>query len=147
MKITNIQLAKRVEAWGKRLAPLGVAHWDINYIAVVDAIPVDPGELVSNTAMAAVQCSKDYDQCWWYFTETFLDTCDEEQLDYVIIHEWMHVAMRDMAVVSDRVEKWMPPVYYEDHQEALEHETESLVDRVARTMLYLHTGEKPRFSP
>jgi hypothetical protein len=140
MKITPIQLAKRVERWGKTLASLGVAHFEFD-VAIVDEVPPDGG------GNAAVWVADDYDVLHFYFKHEYLEASTEGQLDQTIVHEWMHVAMRDHDQFIQGVESWMPPTTFEQWIEDLKHEREGLVDRLANVIVQLHGGNPARFSP
>ncbi len=138
MNITPIQLATRVEKWGKKLAPLGVGHWSIESVCISEL----------EESRATVETSKNYDECWWDFDVTFLKECQAHELDQVIIHEWVHVAMRDLDnLVYDTAERWLPEEAFQDFRENLLHEREGHVDRVSKALTQLHAGQKPRFSP
>ena len=142
MKITPIQLAKRVEAWGKRLAPLGIAHFDILRVTVGDESPSgDPD------AKASVQVHDLYDNCSFFFDSDELERMDEDELDMTIIHEWLHVAFRDLEAAVAAYEEWVPSRSYGAFSSRLNHEREGLVDRLARAMFQLHSGRPARFSP
>src|SRR3954451_17356626 len=90
MKITPVQLAERVEAWQKRLEPLGVGHFRIECVTLTDEVP---GQSID--ADAGVAANPDYDLARFYFNNDFLEQVDAQPLDETILHEWVHVAMRD----------------------------------------------------
>jgi hypothetical protein len=142
MKITPIQLAKRVEKWGQRLAPLGVSHWRIERVILTDDI-----DSYGRNASAGVSTSDFYDDVTWHFQNEWLENCTEQELDETIIHEWLHVAWRDLAEVQKRVRTWMPYATFNDHTDAVRHETEGLVDRLSRAMYHLYAGDKPHITP
>jgi hypothetical protein len=146
LKITPIQLAKRVEKWGKTLAPLGVAHFDIAQISVGDQsmFPACPD---NKYPQAAVQVDPQYDKCWWYFHDDYLEACTAAELDQTIVHEWVHVAMRDFDFSLETVEAWLPEAAYTSWEQTVNHEREGLVDRLATMIYQLHSGKKPLFSP
>ncbi len=131
MNITPVQLAERVEEWSKRLAPLGVAHWRIVSVTVTDSLDVD-------TQIGAVEVSDKYDDCYFYVREDFVENCSEDELDELIIHEWLHVAFRDLSQTLDSVETWMPAATYDDFRESRKREEEGVIDRVARTLLLFY---------
>lgn len=141
-KKASIELARRVEAWGKRLAPLGVAHFQINHVTITDSVPGRTGGAVAGAAV-----SGSYDNVSFYFNCDWLEAVEEKELDETIIHEWLHVAMRDLDSVMEDVEQWMPPATYAMHDERVLHEKEGLIDRMSIALYALHTGEPVRFSP
>lgn len=141
MKITPVQLAKRVERWGKTLASLGVAHFEFD-VTIADEAPPEGGG-----GDAAVWVADDYDVLHFYFKHEYLQDCTEGQLDQTIVHEWMHVAMRDHDTMCKLVQDWMPPATYDTWLEALKHEREGLVDRLANVIVQLNGGNPARFTP
>lgn len=142
MNITPVQLAKRVESWGKRLSPLGVAHFDILRVTLGEECPSG-----NSNAKASVQVHDLYDNCSFFFNTAELDRMSEDELDMTIIHEWLHVAFRDLEAAVASCEDWLPDRTFSDFEERLNHEREGLVDRLARAMFQLHTGKPARFSP
>jgi hypothetical protein len=142
VKITGPQLARRVEKWGKRLSDLGVAHWRIEYVALADELPGDTPE-----ADACVQCSALYDNCRFVFRNGFLGRVEARELDETIIHEWLHVAMRNLDRVYEIPEKYMPEATYGDWTHRVFEERENLIDGLSKALYTLHSGEKPHFSP
>lgn len=137
----GVALAQRVEKWGKKLAPLGVAHFYIDSIHITDETPGGP------RAKATVQASQNYDHCTFWFQDDFLTHCSGDELDHTIIHEWLHVAMRDFDRSLDAVEKWMPEATYGDFEDTVDAEREGLVDRVAHTLFLAFNDRKPHFTP
>lgn len=128
MRISPVNLAKRTERWKHRLAPLGVSHFEIDSVTITDDVPG------ADRAQAAVQVSRHYDSCRFFFNEEFIEECTSDELDQTIIHEWLHVAWRDLEEATSRVEDWMPPRYYDDFDERITHEMEGLIERLARTI-------------
>lgn len=122
-----IKLAKRVEYWQKKMPLLGIAHWKIERVTTCDEMP-DEGSL------AQVQCSEKYDSCRFWFWNDYLDRATPDDLDQTIIHEWVHVAMRDFDVALQAVEPWMPEATYEDFSYSTNLRREALVDRLARQL-------------
>lgn len=142
MKITPVQLAKRTEAWGKRLSALGVAHFDIVRVTVGTQSPSGNPD-----AKASVQVHDLYDNCSFFFDADELEEMEEDELDMTIIHEWMHVAFRDLEAAIAMCEDWLPERTYSDYEDRLNHEREGLIDRLSKAMYQLHTGKPARFSP
>lgn len=140
MKITPIQLAKRVERWGKRLAPLGVAHFEFT-VTTCDEVPPD------GSGQAAAWVSSDYDAVKFYFQNDYVEESSEDQLDQTIVHEWLHIAMRDFDNVTELVETWMPEATYTQWEQMLKHEREGVVDRIATLIVQLHGGSPAPFTP
>lgn len=129
-----IQLAKRVETWQERLKGLGIGHYEIERVSCVDETPGGPN------ANATVHTAKHYDVVIFWFKNDYLDEADEGSIDRTIIHEWIHVAMRDFDAALEAVEAWMPERTYEDWEERIDHEREGLVERFARQLYSAHIG-------
>lgn len=144
MRITPVQLAKRIETWGKRLAPLGVAHFEIREIVLGDECPWGDSKRDAN---ASVWTSAHYDVCRFFFSEDFVKGASAYELDQTICHEWIHVAMRDHDEAVASPEDYMSSASFGEWNDRVLHEREGLVDRLATTLVNLHLGLKPRFSP
>jgi hypothetical protein len=98
-------------------------------------------------ANATVQTDGNYDRLRMQFQYAYLEHCTEDELDQTIIHEWLHVAMRDFDHSIETIEDALSPGVCQQWADSVEHEREGLVDRLATALLLLHKGEKPRFSP
>jgi hypothetical protein len=129
--VTLAAFKRRVAFWAERLKPLGLAHWEID-IEVVD----EPSPSTLYGAKAAVTCSSNYDLVWMEVAEGWLHDSDLEEIDKVIMHELIHVAMRDLDDSIHRVTQYLGEPAVSVWKEELRHETEGFVDRIART-LYL----------
>lgn len=127
-----IKLAQRVEAWQKRLAPLGIGHFRILAVHVVDQTP---GGARAN---ASVFTPSDYDSAEFWFKYDYVEECNEQELDETIIHEWLHVAFRDLDDALEVVESWMPEATHNDFENRIDHEREGVIDRLARLIYALH---------
>lgn len=91
-RITPKQLHNRVMYWAEHLPSLGLAHWNAT-VVIVEAPNDNPD------SAACVECMDDYDYCTMQFKRSFLEAnADEDswdEIDKVIIHEWLHVLFRD----------------------------------------------------
>ncbi len=136
MKITPVQLARRVEHWQKILAPLGVGHFRVDRVTTCDTTSGD------SAAIATIRTSPHYDSVVFEFTYGFLDEADSRRLDEVIVHEWLHPIFRDHDEAARVVKSWMPEATYEDWFDRIEHEQEGIIERVARFIVDLHYAAK-----
>lgn len=136
MKITPINLAKRVERWQHRLAPLGISHFRITAVHLVEQTPG------GSHAQASVHTPDHYDNAEFWFKWDFIDNCTADELDQTIIHEWLHVAMRDLDHSIEAVETWMPDQTYADFEETVDHEREGFVERLTRTIFKFYDEAK-----
>jgi hypothetical protein len=128
LRITEDQLTKRVEKWRKRIEPLGIGHFTITGLHIVDETPGGPD------AEASAYISHNYDNVRMWFAAPFLAEATSQQVDETILHELVHIGMRDVDRATDPVERYMPVATFEDFADRLLHEKEKFVDRVAKTI-------------
>lgn len=133
MKITEEKLEKRVKFWQKKLTHLGVSHFDLVAVEIVEITPGDPD------GQAAAFISHCYDTVRMWFRESYLEECSADDLDQTILHEWIHVAMRDLDRSFDPIEKYLPQNAYDDLSDRVLHEKEGFVDRTSRALYYAFT--------
>ena len=128
--LTQKQLQKRVEYWIKTLSPLGLGHFKVQGVHLVDETPGGPG------AQASVCTSSHYDSFEMWFREEGL----EDSLDEVILHELLHVAMRDYDnTVDEALDRWMPPATLAAFEEDVIYRVrEGFVERCARAIAAAH---------
>lgn len=126
--MTIKQLKRRVEFWVKRLPYLGLQHWDFEYV-IEDSIEGHPN------ARAAVDTSDFYDNACITFDLTFVNEGPLELIDEVIIHELVHIAMRDFdELIDDTTDRLGDEGLQEFVVRQMTRERESLVERLARTI-------------
>ncbi len=131
VKITSIELAQRIEWWQGILAPLGVSHFRIERVTCCE-------ETTSKcNAIATSRIPSHYDSVYFEFTDDFLEEATERRLDEVIVHEWLHVAHRDVDEAMRAPRPWMAEQAYDDWVERVEHEHEGLIERLARFIVAL----------
>lgn len=138
-------LKKRVDFWNVKLMPLGFGHWDID-VQIVD----EPDNEALNGARAAVTNSSFYDSAWMEFKEDWLEDEDTtlDEIDKVIIHEFVHVAMRDFDDAIHDAQYSLGEPAKSLWQSRVKHEREGFVDRVARSLYLMFTSRvAPAHSP
>lgn len=130
LTIEPVELAQRVEAWRDKLRFLGIGSVQITCVSVVDETPSGPH------ANASVSVSENYAKARFWFTHRFLEECEvDDDLNVVIIHEWLHVAFRDHdKLIRDTVDNWLAPHSLHDFEDRWEHEQEGLIDKLAYTI-------------
>jgi hypothetical protein len=140
VNITPIELAERVELWQNRLAPLGVNHFRIECITYGSP----PVERLSSGGRikATASVETDYDSVYFLFNDEEVEQMTPRKLDETIVHEWMHVATRDLAELQSRLETWMPAATFEDYHDGYKHIEEGLIDRLARLIVSLYYAPK-----
>lgn len=131
MSISNEYLLARVEYWQERLKPLGLSHFRVEQVVVGPETPSGDG------CNATSGLPQHYDSIYFWFKQEFLDETDENRLNEVIVHEWLHGALRDLDEATDAAHKWMPDLVAKDFDERIEHEQEGLIDRLARLIVAL----------
>lgn len=144
MKITPIQLAKRCERWSKTLAELGLAHWRIETVTLTDDMPTDGDG--SGRANACVHVSELYDSYALHFRNEFLENADEREVDEAIVHELLHVCMRDLDEAASSAFDYMSAASRDEWGQRMHAARERMVENQARLIVRLHSGGKPRFS-
>lgn len=110
---------------------LGVAHFRIGEVAIVD-------ECSDPQAAAGVTISDFYDTVKFEFERDELDSADDQTLDERIIHEWLHVAWRDYDRAISALGRWLPEAGRLDYDDAINHEYEGMIERLARTLYALY---------
>ena len=131
--MTLESLERRVRYWQQQLGVLGISHFEIEEINIVEEDDEVPDALVS------IDISHTYDKCKFHFTRDFLEGITPTALDKAIIHEWLHVAMRDFDRAADPVSGWMPTGAYIDWAARMDHEREGFVQRAAEALFFCYT--------
>lgn len=127
-----LQVAKRVHFWQKELASLGIGHWRIESVSCVDEVPGSPG------ALAAVAPSSSYASVTFWFKNDHVEDSNPRELDESIVHEWIHIVMRDLDVAIESVDDQLSRSVYELWNDRVTHERETLVDMLARDIVARH---------
>jgi len=134
--MTTASFIRRVTYWQKKLKPLRLEHWDIEVEAVDE-----PSDSVFYSAKAAVTMSSHYDTVYLEVCKAWLPDAEPGDIDKVIIHELIHVAMRDFDDAIHRVEDVLGVPARGIWKEELRHERESLVEQLARTLYLAYEGD------
>lgn len=137
--MTHAALEKRVRQWQQSMPCLGLAHWRIE-IKILEELRDD------RETNASVVCSSHYDTAWMEFERSFLNEAEEAQVDQTIVHELVHMAMRDFDnAISDVYVSLGQPAraIWMDH---VDHAREGLVERLARTLYYTSRPDVVRSS-
>jgi hypothetical protein len=129
--MTVHQLAKRIRFWQNKLEYLGIRHWDIT-VRIVDR----PNE--SDSCDACIHTSHQYDSATADFKESFLENNEVEQIDQVIIHELLHLVLRDFDNAIDAAGRNMGMSERMLWDDSLDREREGVVERLARTIWVLY---------
>ena len=132
--MTTRQLTERIERWQRRLSMLGIDQFRIESVTQTDEIPAAKTAI----ANAGVSVSENYDIVHFYFNTDFVSGASKQTLDETIIHEWLHVAFRDLDNTLSLVRPWMPEATFDMYDDQLFHIRESLIDRLARALYALH---------
>lgn len=130
--MTPAILRDHVTFWQRKLVDLGVGHFRIKDVEIVDETTSGPH------ANATTFISDNYDVVSFEFTKQFLRDEPDEEIDRTIVHEWVHVAMRDWDRIVDRLGDWMPNHMQYEMDALVDAEREGLVDRLATCLHNLH---------
>ena len=131
--MTPGKLRSRVAYWQKALAPLGVGHWKIT----VDIVDEPEGRRGSD---AGVFIPSHYDHADMQVRRAHVEDCTQEELDCTIVHELVHLAMRDLRSVVDSASCRLSPSAEAMFDENFDHEMEGITDRVARALVAAHNA-------
>lgn len=132
--MTEDALRSRVMKWQHRLKYMGVGHFEID-VKIVDKI-----ESEKEGVRAQVSVSPYYDAAEIEFTPQSVEAPD---IDYVIVHELLHVAFRDHDDAVASAVSFHGREAREAHQDRIDHEVEGLVDRLARTIIEFYHDDQP----
>lgn len=108
---------------------LNLNHWKITPQILDVTITGDP-----ETAACVVRAD-DYDVAFIQFTQNTVDTYDEEELNAAIVHELLHIHMREVDAIHGQIQEYAPTDVGEALGEVLLHATEGVVDRIARILI------------
>jgi hypothetical protein len=131
-----VKVAERVEFWQKELTELGIGHWRIKGVSFFNTD--------YSSRDATVHCETDYDSCVFEFRQDWWFEADQKERDETIIHEWIHVAMRDLDQVRNLVSQWMPEATFTNYEETHKHALEGFVERLSWLLYRLHTSPAER---
>lgn len=131
--MTEKQLTRRVEWWQKRLENLGIGHWPIE-VRLVEGEPHG-----QSNSSAAVFVPDNYDFGIIEFKSDKINGPDitPRGVDYTIVHELLHLVMRDLAKAAERPSEWMDDMAADLYEMMLHHEFEGVVDRFAHLIVDL----------
>lgn len=124
--MTEAYIKSRVKYWVKKLALLGFSHYEID----VKVLSTEESE--ADLIYALADTHELYDLATLEFEKSWVSHLTKEQLDRVIVHELLHVAMRnhDRAVRSIQflILSGAAEDLWVDH---VTNERENLVERLA----------------
>jgi hypothetical protein len=127
--MTKAQLAKRVKLWQKRLPDLGLGHWRIT----IDIVENPEG---LTTALAACTPSLYYDSARIEFATRACDpSVSERAVDETIVHELIHLVLRDYAEATHGLCDTVPSSVEELYHDRLRYTQENAVEKLAVTLV------------
>lgn len=136
--MTKRELHKRVVYWRDVMSELGVGHWRVETDICANADDM-PG---SRTADASVWASGSYDTAKMTFSKDRLEDLSLLELDETIVHEWLHVAHRDLMEAVHSIDTKMALDVQSLWDDRLDHEVEGIIERTARLIVTLHGTAK-----
>jgi hypothetical protein len=111
---------------------LGLAHWEFD-VRIVDSDP----QGIENSS-AAIDIEDHYDSATIEFKRVRLEEMDQDAVDRTIVHELLHAAMRDHDEAVDSISTSLAVPFWQLWDNRLGHESEALIERLARTIVALH---------
>lgn len=124
-------LQDRVDYWREVCEPLGLGHWRIS-VEIVDEPHGHSG------SGAAVQPSEYYDSASIEFADVIFDTHTDTEIDEIIVHELMHIVMRDLFDALTEPQYMFGTPAWSAFRNRIDHETEGMIDRTARAIVAAH---------
>lgn len=134
MSLTVDELVVLIEDWQDKLGSLGILHWRIK------AVTIGPDPPGAEGASASVWSSSSYDTCEFYFKDSYVEEATRQDLEETIIHEWLHVAWRDMDASLGAGASWFTQAAWDDWSARVDHEREGIIDRLSRAFYELHNN-------
>lgn len=127
--MTGKQLKARVMFWREILR---LENWDM-MIEVVTEFEEEPA------ARAKCLNEDDYDDTTLTFHQDWLNSATPEERDTVIVHELLHVMMRDFDDSIERIDNQLAKPVADLWHDSVRHERENLVDRLSKVIVHLHS--------
>lgn len=126
----------RVLYWQRTLAILGISTWRIEVTVVTTPF----GQIDTDAVM---QCAADYDHAYMQIRQGWLDDEDtsNRDLDETVVHELLHIAMRDFDGAIEAIDEQLAPAVKELWEHDVTHEREGLIDRLALLIVSFHDGD------
>lgn len=114
-----------VDVWKGRLY---LAHWQTT---IAWDRPLDEGDAIG-------ECDRydSYDYATLRFAPS-LFTSDRRKVNTTVVHELLHMSMRDLEWAACSVEKLLPKAVYTLFDARFEHEAEAMIDRLATILVEL----------
>lgn len=126
------KLAERVEFWADRLYLHG---WEFDV-----EFAVRP-EGRSSSWIACVKTDSQYDEATLQFNKEKLKELKQTQIDVYIVHELLHVMMRDLDEAIESVMEFFSHREWTLWKERVDHEEEGLVMRLAEIIVLQHSAK------
>lgn len=123
------QLRTRVAFWQRKL---GLQHWTLR-VEIVDGFDDSPD------SDARCSAADQYDVANLDFKGAFLDAAEFEEVETTIIHELLHVMMRDFDQAIERVDDQLAKAAADLWHAQVLHEREGVVDRLSKVIFLLHS--------
>jgi hypothetical protein len=119
----------RVRRWQKRLEAFGISQFRVS----VEITPHLPPKADDNYPGASAAEVHEYtDDVTFYFAP---DENKGDELDYSIVHEWVHVAMRSLDNAMEAACPLLPEPAKLLYRSRLDQEREQFIERIARAIV------------
>ena len=133
--MTDLEIAIRVSRWQQTLAALGISHWDFEIDVQVDPVG---GPFDDRIGAVTSLINDKYDRVEFTFDKESIPAVVNDEFDSYIVHEWLHVALRDYDKAIHAVSGMMGADAYRLWQDRLDHEEEGIVERLAQLIVSLY---------
>lgn len=136
-ELTLATLRDRVAYWQHHpaLSSLGLGAWDLS----VEWLPEDNDD--PESPIASAEPHHYYDEGELKFSRAEIDNCTALEVDRAIVHELLHIFMRDLdEAAEEQISLYFPFPAASGWRARVKHEREGFVDRMARTIVALDKG-------
>lgn len=127
--MTAKQLESRLRYWKRKL---GLHDWEFEIQITAHPNGKDGSD-------ACVHTHNHYESAIIELLDEFEDW-DKTKTDRVIVHELLHIRMRNLDTAISSVYDYLAPAPCNMHHERVEHETEGYVEWLARLIVELDAG-------
>jgi hypothetical protein len=79
-----------------------------------------------------------YDSCKFWFRQSYVENATDRELDETIVHEWLHVSMRDLDSAIEAAEDQFSPAAREIWEARVLHEREAFIEHLARAIVDMY---------
>lgn len=127
--MTKAHLKERVAFWQRALR---LTDWRFDVLVEKELVDADVG------AFAYCDAEDDYDSADLAFLSSWLKDASHEEIEYAVVHELLHAAMRNYCWAVAQSEEHLAPAVKTMWLRQLRHAEEGLVDNLARAIIAIN---------